>query len=580
MFKKALFLFGIITFFLPGVAFASAERVESFVASYEIQKDASVLAVETIKYDFGTGQRHGIYRTIPIKYKTEKGNRYIKIEDIAVTDESSNPINFSKSRSGNDLKIKIGDADKYVSGVKIYKLNYRIVGAMNYFSDHDEFYWNVTGNEWEIPIDSATATITYPPGSQKESSKITCYQGVSGSNQACLSSKIEGRDGETIASVTADNLSISEGLTFAAWFPKGLVEVKKPLMDSRILLYILAGFIMLAGPIIAFAVMLRKWLQSGRDPKGSGAIVPEFTPPKGVTPTEAGALQKDAIEKKSLSALLIYLATRGYLKINRINKKGIFGGHDYEIEFLKVIDDKVAEADRQIIDELFGGQKKYILSDLKKDKAEEISKIWKTYVKNTFDIMTQKGVYNISPDKVLKKYLGISGGFGSAALIGFFFLGSWFVPVSISLGLVAAIVGGFGLIMPAKTVEGAAMKDKVLGLKEYMNVAEKDRMKILNAPKLNPQQFEALLPFAIALGVEKEWAKQFEGILTESPGWYNDPSNTTFNVIVLNSFLDDMHGTTSAAFAAGASAAAGGSSGFGGGGFSGGGFGGGGGGSW
>lgn len=582
MLKRTLiFILTTVSFMIPGYTFAgTGERVMDFSARYEIQKDASVLVTENITYDFGSTQRHGIYRTIPVKYKTEKGTRYIKLENIAVIDESGASVNFSKSRVGDNQKLKIGDASVLVSGQKQYKISYQVVGAINYFTDHYELYWNVTGNSWEVPIDSATATIVYPVGASKENSKFVCYQGASGSVNSCASSSVGGSSEGVTAKAVAQNLEAGNGLTFAAWFPKGLVAVKKPLMDSRVLLFVLAAFAVMAGPVIAFWIMLSIWLKRGRDPKGASVIVPEFTPPKGISPTEAGVLSVDKVEKKSLSAVIIFLATKGYLKINRINKTGIFGGHDYEIEFLKTIDNKITEADRQIITDLFDGATKFVLSNLKEEKAESISGIWKDYVQKVFDSMTGKGIYKISPDRVLKLYGGIAGGFGSAALISFFVLGSWSWPIAISLGLVAAVIGVFAGIMPAKTVEGVALKDKILGLREYMNIAEKDRMKILDAPDLNPQKFEDLLPFAIALGVEKQWAKQFEGIITEAPAWYSDPSGTAFNLIILNSMFDDFHGATGAAFAAGASAAAGGSSGFGGGGFSGGGFGGGGGGSW
>ncbi len=136
----------------------------------------------------------------------------------------------------------------------------------------------------------------------------------------------------------------------------------------------------------------------------------------------------------------------------------------------------------------------------------------------------------------------------------------------------------FSFVMPAYTQKGAEMKEYILGLKKYMTVAEKDRIEFHNAPDKNPEIFETLLPFAMVLGVEKLWAKQFEGIYRQNPSWYSDRSNHAFSAVAFTNNLGGFSGSVQSAFAATTTAASGGS-GFSGGG-SGGGGGGGGGGSW
>lgn len=71
------------------------------------------------------------------------------------------------------------------------------------------------------------------------------------------------------------------------------------------------------------------------------------------------------------------------------------------------------------------------------------------------------------------------------------------------------------------TDTGAKQWAKVEGFQLYMSVAEKDRLKFSDAPDKTPERFNKLLPFAVALGVEKDWAKQFEGIdVSQSTNWY------------------------------------------------------------
>ena len=150
---------------------------------------------------------------------------------------------------------------------------------------------------------------------------------------------------------------------------------------------------------------------------------------------------------------------------------------------------------------------------------------------------------------------------------------------SISLGLAGAIIIVIGYFMPAKTVVGVEQKRYLLGLREYINIAEKDRIKFHNAPQKSPKHFEALLPFAMVFGLEREWGKQFEGIYTTQPGWYSDSGMAGFNSYLFASSLHDFNSVAATSLSSAPSSASGGGSGFSGGG-AGGGFGGGGGGSW
>lgn len=147
IFLLCLFL---ILVFLPAKTWA-AEHIAEFELEFQINKDSSVDVTEKIEYDFDNLQKHGIFRNIPVKYEARGGNYSLRLSDISVTDENGMAHNFTKSSSGGDLVIKIGDADKFVTGKKIYVIKYKVKRALNYFEDHDEFYWNAIGNQWKIP---------------------------------------------------------------------------------------------------------------------------------------------------------------------------------------------------------------------------------------------------------------------------------------------------------------------------------------------------------------------------------------------------------------------------------------------
>jgi len=127
------------------------------------------------------------------------------------------------------------------------------------------------------------------------------------------------------------------------------------------------------------------------------------------------------------------------------------------------------------------------------------------------------------------------------------------------------------------TPRGISTLGKILGFREFLQLTEKDKLQLLNAPELQPEMFERFLPYAMVLGVEDKWAKKFEGIYNTIPNWYEDPTAASFNSYVLARNLTLFNGSFNQVFNITSPRS---SSGFGGGGFSGGGSGGGGGGSW
>jgi uncharacterized membrane protein len=151
-----------------------------------------------------------------------------------------------------------------------------------------------------------------------------------------------------------------------------------------------------------------------------------------------------------------------------------------------------------------------------------------------------------------------------------------------NIGLIATIIILiiFTVLMRKRTQKGVITREEVLGLREYIKVAEADRIKFHNAPEKNPQLFEKLLPYAMVFGLEKKWAEQFKDIYITPPSWYGGPVGSSFNSMIFVSSLNSFASSANSAIISASRGAAGGNSGFGGGGFSGGGGGGGGGGSW
>lgn len=582
----------------------SDERIKNFDVIYSIQKNAVVNVEETIVYDFGQYEHHGIFRDIPIYYKTSVGNQSAKISNIHVVDETGKVYRFSSYTKGNDLEIKVGDPNFLLSGVKTYNISYTVSNAIGYFKDFDELYWNATGNGWIVPIDEVSVTLGIPAALSEQEIKTSCYQGVYGNNASCpILLRKDSEQKITGAYFSTQNLGPGEGLTFAMGFPKGVVT--QPTAQQKAFQFLKDNAI--AGlPVVVLAIMFYVWLRKGKDPKGRGTIVPEYEAPDGLTPLEISTLLHQGARSKDISAEIIYLATLGYLKITKLTEKTlIFNTTDYELARLKPNTDLEHGFDKLLLNGLYGSavtlkDEKAVVATLGvlarfmpttaysgETDSKNLDIVTLSALKNTFyrklpgitksamESIITRGYYQSDPSKIIGKYVGIAVSF---MILLWIIAGAGIITVTAAVSLVfsAAIVVIFGLFMPKVTEQGAIARERIEGLKLYMKVAEEERIKFHNAPEKNPELFEKLLPYAMVLGLEKEWAKQFEGILTTPPSWYNDAHGGAFNAVIFANNLSSFSSAASSSL----SHAPGGSSGSGGGGFSGGGGGGGGGGSW
>ena len=564
----------------------TVEKIDAFDVIIKIDQDASIKVEEAIQYDFGPVQKHGIYRDIPVRYKARGGNFSLRLGDVSVSDEMGNSYQFSISSEGDNERIKIGDADTFVSGKKTYVIDYTISRAINYFNDHDELYWNATGNEWLVPIENSSTTVILPEKLDQSAIKSACFAGIRGTQNGCGEKQFKDpMDSKSDAVVFKNGFSQpGEGLTVVVGFPKGMV--KKPTLVQQIVQVLADNWIMFT-PLITLAVLYWLWRRFGRDPKGRGTIIAQYEAPDNLTPTEVGTIIDERADNADVSAEIINLAVKGYLKINRTEEKGILSNKKgYRLDQLKQGTDLDNDFEKNFLEKLFSygssipsgseeENKKVLssvnLSDLDdkfyKDIAEIKQKIYASVV--------EKGYFQSNPNTIRGIYLT----FGVIFLFLSFFIGFSIGTLAMfSLALSAVLVIIFSFIMPKKTKKGVEAKENILGLKQYLQVAEKDRIEFHNAPEKSPQVFEKLLPFAMVLKVEKQWAKQFEGIYNQPPSWYNDPSGAAFSAMYFADSLNDFSSAASTNLTSAPSSAASGGSGFSGGG--GGGFGGGGGGSW
>jgi hypothetical protein len=562
-------------------ASAKSWRVSDFQDTITVNPDGSALINETITLKF-VGEWHGIHRTIPIEYPGPNGTNYQLFVDItSITDENGVKLKYDSSTSGayRDLKIYILDA---VNATRTVEIAYRVRNGTRFFDSYDEFYWNVTGNDWPVPIDHASAGVHFPEAAN-ESLRAQAFTGAYGSTGSDASAKVEGSTAEF---ETNNPLPMRGGLTIDVYIPKGIL--KEPGWLAR-LFWFIGGNPAVFLPLVTLAVMLPLWWYKGRDTDPGMSVAPMYEPPAGISPAEAGTLLDDRIHPRDITSTIVDLAVRGFLKIEETDEKGLlFHNKDYIFHLLKPMsqwtDENLAPHESVMLTNIFlDGASDTRLSSLKNRFYNAVPVI-------RTDIMSalkQKGIYRLDPESAN----GYSAGAAFCILAPFaiFQYMRWAdffssIPVLIVCLVIAAVIWWlFAREMTAKTLKGSRIHIAVLGFQEFMNRVDAERLKTMPS-----NTFEKFLPYAMALGVEHHWAQAFAGIVHDPPTWYAAPAGygygMAFNPILFSSSMHgmatDMHQVfVSAPRASSSGSGWSGGGGFGGGGgFSGGGFGGGGGG--
>jgi hypothetical protein len=579
----------------PAVA-GFTERITNYRAEVTIERDGTIEVHETIAYDFDGVPHHGIYRDVPVRTDQSGKDGYDRVYPLTVESvraSAGTPAQYTVEEDGDNQRIKIGDPDETITGAHTYDIVYRVRGALNAFGDHDELVWNAVGTDWSVPIDRASAVVHAPAAIPR----VGCATGSYGSTLPCTTAAAAGDN----AVFAVSQLAPYEGMTFTVALPKGaVVPSPTPILEERF--NFASAFRVtpatggIGGAMLAVLVAIVIFLvwKFGRDRRYAGSAVDaaygtdggpevsaplreaetpvEFEPPDHLRPGELGTLIDFEAGPLDVTATIIDLAVRGYLKIEELDKAWYQRKHDWKLTKLAK-EGELRRYERTLYDGLFEDGDEVNLSDLHNKFAARMAKVREQLMD---DAMSQ-GWFARKPGtvKVLYGLLGIlvlGGGIAltillaadtHAALLG--------VPVIIA-GILVLISARW---MPKRTAKGYAMLRHAVGFKRFIDESEKRRAEFAERKNL----FSEYLPYAVVFGSTKKWAKAFADLGDEPPdtsSWYL--SQHAFDYAMFSSAIDGF-AVTSAGTLTSAPASSG-SSGFGSGGFSGGGGGGGGGGSW
>lgn len=624
-----VFILGSFFFF---AVFAAEENAlgystEVFNVRAVCAENHTIHMTETIRVNFTEGHR-GIYRYIP------ENTKYYQLKNIRCPGYAVK-IRKEHHFSGNNLSgttsVRIGDPDKILTGRHTFRLEYDLICWRDNSRLQDYLSLDLLPTGWETAIASAKMTLLLPRAVKPK--QVSVYSGDYGLEKGLSDNiKMNVAKGNREWSFQGTDLKSGEGLTVSAVLPEGYWE-DPPSHDSAIcLLYII--------PFLAGAAAFTLWLLFGRDPKIIRQV--EFYPPEGMTPAEAGYIIDGDLSREDVSAMILYYASQGYLRIREESRK------KFILEKLKDPEEKEKIFSVTLFNALFAAGDRADLSNMPEEFAssfqvvkEQLLGYYEQPERRVFTRSSQIargvgwllslvpvsagiffsayyqfddfGMILAAPAGILM-LLGVNftlrvfdrrdslsrgkrTGYGILAAV--FVLGTIIFACSrvmaetektlpaIMIIAAEAMTLVFTALMRKRTESNARLTGRLLGFRDFIRRAEYDRLVRLSEE--DPEYYFAIMPYAFVLGMSTSWAERFVDIPVKTPSWYSTyrmDSASLFDVYWLSSMMrvsssEIARGMMPAETDAGASGSGfdiGG--GFGGGGFSGGGFGGGGGGAW
>ncbi len=548
--------------------------ITRFETQLEIEPDAGVEVTETIDAVFRS-PKHGIYREIPIRYDVGLHQYALRFRLLNVDDGDGHALTKEVTYQDNRVRIRIGDADKTLTGRQTYRIHYRVDRAVLWEGEHAVLRWNATGTEWRVPIEKAVVVVTLPKPLPENQIDADAWTGPFGDRGKDFS--MTRPDDRTVRFETGP-FRPSDGITVDVAMPAETVA--EPGFLTRLGWWLGDNFVYAIFPA-SLALCLGYWYSRGRDEPGMGSIVVQYEAPDGMDPAEVGTLIDERVDMRDISATIIDLAVRGFIRIEE-EKSGIwiFTGNDYR--FTRLRDgDGLKPHELKIVEKLFDAGDSVLLSSLRTKFYGVIPKVRR----DLYQGLTHQGYFDGNPDSVRTGFLVLGAillvvALAVALLIQRVWIGRVFVVPAAITGVLSFVAIVFtSRVMPRKTRKGRIAWERVSGLEEYIRRAEVEDLREQEKRNI----FERLLPYAIAFNLADRWAKSFEGLYREPPDWYRPADGGAFSTYLLASSINRSVSAMNASLPSqprSSGSSGGWSSGGFSGGSSGGGFGGGGGGSW
>jgi len=557
-------LYFIVLSLLGTSLFAQKERILNFDTQIEVHSDRSITVIEFIEvYASGDRIKRGITRSLPLRRMLNEQETRMHY-DIVQVERDGKKESYKEESNGGHKILYLGKSDVFLEpGVYSYKIEYDVANQIGEYENYDEIYWNAIGTDVVFDVEQASCRVRVPGGAKIV--QQDAYTGAQGSREKGFTVREEG---SSVDYRLNRSLGPGEGFTVAVGFEKGFLE--EPSIFQRmgsVILVILGGLFLL--PYYVYT-----WWKYGQDPP-TPASYPIFHAPDGLSAASLNFISKEKYQASSFTASIIHLAISGFLRIEEAASTGlIFKKKSYLLVKTKEADDSMIEEERRLFNALFAYNDEIRIDGEYEKRVEEAYQMHNSSLSNQHHSFITAG-HNMRFLWIPVLFTIVVGGLAIFLMLRSPFSSAAnmisvmsFIPVSI-LTIVL-----YNYLIKKPTEDKLELKSRIKGYKMYLEMAEKDRLNLLNPPEMTPVHFEEALPYAFALGVEHVWSTKFKRILEDAqyrPDW-NRGTPIYMSNSFGRSFNENVSGSATKPSESG--------SGSGGGGFSGGGGGGGGVGGW
>jgi len=505
-----IFVSLLLSCFFLGTAWAE-EKITSYDVIIEVQQDADFLVTEKINViSEGRHIRRGIFRDLP-RFKLDEGAKIPYQYKILSVTRNGRKEPFLNKNNNNAKQIRIGDPEYYLkSGQHNYVITYEVKNEVRYFDEFDEVYWNAIGTYWNFPIDKASAKINFPQSIAPL--ELNCYTGRHGSTESKCSMS---RDGQSFNIKAFNRLSVGEGMSISIKFNKGVIDPPSQ-EDKTMLWWFKNGAIALLGLSLIglFGYYYKAWSRVGRDPQ-KDPVFARYGPPEGYSPAAVHHIYHRGLRgNKALISTLIHMSINKHLEMDSSES-------ETDIQYLgQGHADTLSIEQNNLLQSLFSSQSSVHLGKKPNMRFTSAYSSFKRVISKTYGHDYFRWNAGSTIVGIVLSVISVIAAFTQ-------FYGNNSEYFFITLGVLAAMNLLFVFLMPAPTEKGQTIKTEIEGFKLYLETAEKERLNarkdVLTGrePPMTKERYEAFLPYAIALDVEKPWTKYFEHILPEVAKTYN-----------------------------------------------------------
>lgn len=467
--------------FLGLPAAHALERASALHADIRVAARGGLTVTETLEFHTGARDAHrGIVREFAAEYRDRAGRRVrvpVVLEQVTRNGRAE-PYVLERAAAG--LRLRTGEAGRPLArGRHVVQIVYRTAGQVAFLEAEDELHWNVAAG-WNLAFERLSAEVHFENLVLAEGIKLQARTGAPGVRGEDYHAFV--REG-TAAFRATRPLAAREGMEITVTFPKGVVAAPSALARAGWYFSAYRGVpVGAAIGLLMLALLVTCAVRFGRAP----AVAPRGVPPEGLGPGAVRFIDRGGYDERCLGAALLGLQARGHLAIRE-------QGERLRVEKLEALADA------------FPGEEALAKRLLRNHGQVDIRRHGRTLEETGASFEAElRRAFGAREWTAEGSFLLAAAGIGMTGALAMVALETPPVAIVTVSGLLGLLLTVFGLrFLPLYRKRGEKFRDQIEALRRHLSEAR---------PAGN-EEFARLLPYAVALGLEKVWGQGFAALL-------------------------------------------------------------------